>query len=71
MSAVMGVMVVLMIVGFLGFGHNHGKMGGHDKGDQKGEAVLHEQDQKHPCLDCPIESGLGKEEDGDDLQGGE
>lgn len=56
MSVVMGVMVVLMIVGFLGFGHHHGMMGGHDK--------------EAPRPDCPVESNPERE-DGNDPQDGQ
>lgn len=70
MSVVMGVMVVLMVVGFLGFGHHHGMMGGHDKENQKKESVMRDYDRGSPCSECPTETELEKE-DKDGLQRGE
>lgn len=70
MSVVMGVMVVLMIVGFLGFGHHHGMMGGHDKEDHKEESVIHDHNKEAPCPDCPVESNP-KRENGNDPQDGQ
>ena len=54
MGVVMGVMVVLMVVGFLGFGRHQGMMGEHGKEGHKNEAVIHVQDKEAPCQDCPV-----------------
>lgn len=59
MSVVMGVMIVLMVVGFLGLGHHHGMMGGHDKEETKKESVILDPHQEAPCTDCPAGSELG------------
>ncbi len=60
MSTVMVVMIIVMVVGFLGFGHHRGMMGGHDKEKQKEESVVHEHTGKASCPDCPVEPELEK-----------
>ena len=55
MGVVMGVMIIAMVVGFLGFGHHHSLMGGHEKEGNKTETVVHDQDKEAPCPDCPQE----------------
>ena len=53
MSAMIGVMAVLMIVVLLGSGH-HPMMGGHGKEGRKEESVMDNHDKK-PCPQCPVE----------------
>ena len=48
-GAVMGVMFVAMVIGFLGFGR-HNMMGDHGKGKQGEETVLYPHG---TCADCP------------------
>lgn len=50
MEWVMGVMIVIMVVGFLGFGHR-GMMGGHGMEERKSEAVIQDKDKAAPCKD--------------------
>lgn len=57
MSAIMGVMMVLMAIGFLGFGH-HTMIGGHGKDEQKQEVVGHNHGNETLCPDCPTELEL-------------
>lgn len=54
MGVVMGIMIVFMVVGFLGFGHHQGMMGEHGKEGHKNETVIHDQDKEVPCQDCPV-----------------
>ena len=64
MSTTMAIMMVLMLVGFLGFGHHHGMTGGHDKEDHKEESVIQDDHGKEtPCPDCPVEP----EKNGDEM----
>ncbi|MBI5588117.1 MAG: hypothetical protein HY889_07105 [Deltaproteobacteria bacterium] len=55
MGVVMGVMIIIMAVGFLGFGHHHNMMGGHGKEEQKNESTIHDHNKEAPCPDCPQE----------------
>lgn len=66
MEWIIGVMVAIMIIGFLGFGNHHGMMGGHGKEEQKQEKVLHEHGKDAPCpeIDCPSHAMPEKENKG-------
>ena len=50
MEIVMGVMIVVMIVGFSVFGYHDRMMGGHSKDTQKEEQVIKDND--HKKSDC-------------------
>lgn len=56
MGVVMGVMVVLMVVAYLGYGRHHPMMEGHGKEEQKNESVIQNHNKEVPCPDCPGES---------------
>ncbi len=58
MTAIMVGMVVLMVIGFLGFSH-HGTTGAHDNGDKK-ESVTLDQEKEMRCTDCPAAPEAGK-----------
>lgn len=63
MGVIMGVMMVLMMAGFIGHGHYGWMMGNHDKEGQKEEVILKEQVKEPPCIDCPAGTGSEKAED--------
>lgn len=56
MSLFIGVMIVLMVVGFIGLGHHHGMMGSHEKDELKEESVIHDHNKEASCPDCPVMS---------------
>lgn len=63
MGVVMGVMVVLMVAAFIGFGRHHPMTEGHGSEAPKEEAVISEKANEAPCIDCPAEKATGKTED--------
>lgn len=63
MGVVMGVMVVLMVAAFIGFGRHHPMTEGHGSEAPKEEAVISEKANEAPCIDCPAETGPEKAED--------
>jgi hypothetical protein len=63
MGVVMGVMVVLMVAAFIGFGRHHPMMEGHGSEAPKEEAVISEKATEAPCTDCSVETGPEKAED--------
>lgn len=63
MEIVMGVMMAVMIIGFVVFGHHQGMMGGHDKDKQKEEQVIKDND--HKKSDCKV-TGEGQEDSATD-----
>lgn len=66
MGVAMGVMVVLMVVAFIGFGRHHPMMEGHGSEAPKEEAVISEKAYEAPCIDCPAEKATDKTEDNTD-----
>lgn len=67
MIAIMGIMVALMVIGFLGFSH-HGITRAHDNGDKK-ESVMLDQEKETQCPDCPADPKAGKSNTGDKVEG--
>lgn len=63
MGVVTGVMVVLMVAAFIGFGHHHPMMEGHGGEAPEEEAVISEKANEAPRIDCPAETGPEKAED--------
>lgn len=52
MVIIMGVMIVVALAGFCGFGGHHGMMmGGHEKNAQKNESVIHDHAKTPPSPD--------------------
>lgn len=50
MEIVMGVMIIIMLVGFSIFGHHRGMMEDHDKGCPKqGQIIKHDGHEKDDC----------------------
>ena len=61
MSTVVVIMMVFMVVGFIGLGHHHDMMGGHDKEMHKEESVIPDHDHVAPSHEVPVESEPEKE----------
>lgn len=53
MGLIFGVMIAIMIVGFIGFGHNKPMMSGHEKDDKQHEITVERDGKKNSCTECP------------------
>jgi len=62
MGVIMGVMMVIMVAGFIGHGHHGLMMGGYEGDGQKEEVILKEQAKEPPCIDCSAGTGSEKAE---------
>lgn len=56
MGVVMGVMVIFMVVGSLGFGHHHWMTGGHGAEGHSEVTAGKEQVKDEPCEDCSVKA---------------
>ena len=61
MTTAMAIIMVLMVVGFIGFGRHHGTRGGHDKEEKKEESVMPDHGNDSHSPDLPAESVPEKE----------
>jgi hypothetical protein len=51
----MGVMVVIMVAAFLGYGRHNQMMGGHGKESHNEATVEKKETKDEPCTGCPVE----------------